>query len=131
MYGEKHFDEVLARTNLAFSKSSTKGLVFWYNAALPDSEENNKANEAGWNSLRETFTADKPDQLALAEKVIQDLQYIRAHVLKYEWARKKLEDLKSFLVEMTALEDIADSLEEHVATHYDKIKSALESKKAS
>ena len=125
MYDKKHFDQVLASTNLAFSKAPTKGIIFWYNAALPDSEENNKENEVAWNSLRATFVKNKPDQADFVEKVIQDLKYIREQALKYEAAREKLEELKNFLVQTMAFEDVSDSLREYVLTNYDTIKAGL------
>jgi 3-methyladenine DNA glycosylase AlkD len=126
---KKNFNDVLSRTNLAFNRSVTKGIIFWYNVLLPDSEANTKANEQAWKNLKNTFAKQKPKQLNLIEKVIADFQYIRTQVLKSKSDRKKVEELKKFLMQSIASEEVVDSLQGYVHDNYNKIKLELENKK--
>ena len=126
---KKNFNDVLSRTNLAFSRSPTKGIIFWYNVLLPDSEANTKVNEQAWKNLKDTFAKQKPKQLKLIEKVIADFQYIRTQVLKNKSDRKKVEELKKFLMQSIASEEVVDSLQGYVHNNYNKIKFELENKK--
>ena len=125
MANKEHFYKVLSRTNLAFSKSPTKGVVFWYNMLLPESKANTQANEKAWGNLKETFIKEKPSQLNIVDKVMVDLRYIRGKVLKDSSARKKVEELKRFLVESIASEEVLDSVQEYVCDNYDEINDEL------
>ena len=129
MSNQKNFDEVLRRTNLAFSKSPTKGIIFWYNILLSDSETNTQLNEKAWEELKATFAEEKPDQNDLIEQVIADLRYIRKQTLGDETLRRKVEVLKNFLMQNMVSEDVIDSLQEYVFKNYDKVKSELEKHK--
>ena len=121
----KNFNEVLSKTNLAFSKSPMKGVVFWYNILLPKSETNSRLNEKTWKDLQKTLIKQKPDQMALVNEAIDNLKYIREQVLKDDSARKKVEELKDFLVQAIVTEGIIDLTQEYVSTNYDSIKSDL------
>ena len=131
MNNKEHFSKVLSDTNLALCKSPTKGITFWYNILLPESKTNWDLNKKAWKNLKEIFIQNKPAQINLVEKVITNLKYIREQVLKNDYARKQVEELKNFLLQNVASECMINEVQEYVSTNHNKIKKELENKKSS
>lgn len=94
MYDKNKVNEAIVELTVAFSGSSTRGMIFWQNLLLPNDEVSTQLNKDMIDDFRKGFSYLNEDQKKLSNKTIENLTYLRSACLENPEVKQKLEEVK-------------------------------------